>query len=53
MMGLMNTLENTVADPSHFYHENLRAVLKTEKELIKDESKPQMFPTKLLVSKGI
>jgi predicted KAP-like P-loop ATPase len=44
MLGLMSTLENTVTDPASLTEENVEAVIKSGKELLKDDSKTTNVP---------
>jgi len=47
MMGLMTTLQDTVSNPETFNKENLEAVIKSGKELIKDETKTTNIPDEI------
>jgi predicted KAP-like P-loop ATPase len=47
MMGLMTTLQDTVSNPETFNKENLEAVIKSGKDLIKDETKTTNIPDEI------
>jgi hypothetical protein len=47
MLGLMSTLEHTVADPANLTKENVEAVIKSGKELLKDDSKTTNVPDEI------
>ena len=47
MMGLMSTLQDTVANPDTFSKENIEAAIKNGKELIKDETKTTNVPNEI------
>ena len=47
MLGLMSTLENTATDPANLTKENIEAVIKSGKELLKDDSKTTNVPDEI------